>query len=129
MTGFDTGFFVRLLQNSQEAVTLWKKVIEKETVVISCLSLYELKKLALKGAIDSNSVNRLLDNLPYVCEIIWLDNDDIIQTGSQISHSFGLPSIDSLIIAVFEKHKVKQIYTTDKHFKRYKNAGIKVYLL
>ena len=129
MTGFDTGFFVKLLQNVHEAVTIWKNVFEKERAVISCLSLYELKKLALKGAIDSNSMNRLLTNLPYVCEIIWLDNNNIVQIGSKISHSFGLPSIDSLILAGFVKQRVNKIYTTDKHFKRYKKAGIKIILL
>ena len=126
MIGLDTGFFVRLLQDNREAVQLWETIIDGEGSSVSCLTLFELKRLSLRGKIDSKSTETLLSGIPAVCRIIWLDEEDILLEGSDISHRFGIPAIDSLILAGFIKYDADVIYTTDSDLELYKRRGVKV---
>ena len=126
MIGLDTGFFVKFLLNDEKAVDIWKTVIKRGNSAVSCLSLYELNRLSLRGEIDRETSKILSSSIPYVCKIIWLDNKKILMLGSNISHSFGIPSIDSLILAGFVTSNVTKIYTTDSHFERYKKKEIRI---
>ena len=63
MIGIDTGFFVELIKGNKQAVNIWNEILEGEDSVVSSISLYELKKLSLKGSIDNNSVDILLEAL------------------------------------------------------------------
>ena len=126
MIGLDTGFFVRLLQNHKEAVQVWETIIDGEDASVSCLTLFELKRLSLRGKIDSKSTETLLSGIPSVCRVIWLDEEDILLEGSGISHRFGLPAIVSLILAGFIKYDADVIYTTDSDLELYKKREIKV---
>ena len=127
MIGLDTGFFVVLLQGNKVSGNLWQKLMEgDEQSVVSCLSLFEIKKLSLKGAIDKKSADVLLEAIPSVCEIIWLNNVEIFMAGAKFSYSSGIPSVDSLILTSLLKANCRKIYTTDKHLQSYKKKGVKI---
>ncbi|HDY89589.1 MAG TPA: type II toxin-antitoxin system VapC family toxin [bacterium] len=126
MIGLDTGFFVKFLMNSEEAVQVWETIIDGEEASVSCLTLFELKRLSLKGKIDTKSTETLLAGITSVCRVIWLDNEDILLQGSSLSHGLGIPAIDSLILAGFIKYNTEIIYTTDRHLELYCRKGTKV---
>jgi len=53
MIGLDTGLFVELLRGGPQAVALWEQLIEGEKeALVSCLTLFEIERLALKGTIS-----------------------------------------------------------------------------
>jgi PIN domain nuclease of toxin-antitoxin system len=52
MIGLDTGFFIRFLENNKDAVQTWREIIEGEESCVSCLSIFELSRLSLRGRID-----------------------------------------------------------------------------
>ncbi|MBW1999538.1 MAG: type II toxin-antitoxin system VapC family toxin [Deltaproteobacteria bacterium] len=124
MIGFDTGFFVELIRGSDEAVQVWKTLVDKEDDgIVSCLTLFELEKLGLKGAI--RRVEILLDSIPEVCRIIWLDPENL-SLAAKLSHGLGIPTVDSLILSGFLREEGRIIYTTDSHLEKYKGKGVKV---
>ena len=50
MIGLDTGFFAELMNGNQEAMRLWKACLDdEEEIAVSCLSLFEIEQLGLKG--------------------------------------------------------------------------------
>ena len=65
--GCDTGYFVELLKGNDEAMKVWKRLIEDaaEVALVSSLTLFELERLALKGKIRRDKCNVLLTQLPH----------------------------------------------------------------
>lgn len=125
MIGLDTGFFVDLLKGASLAVSIWTALIEEqEQAVVSCLSLFELERLGLKGAIERADI--LLEAIPAVCKVEWLMDTDVIGRGARLSHGMGIPAVDSLILASMEVHGVTTIYSTDRHFERYQRRGVEI---
>jgi hypothetical protein len=96
---------------------------------VSCLSIFELKKLMLKGAIDKKSTDVILEDIKDFCEIIWIDEEKYLITSSRISHGNHIPAIDSIIIGSLIDSKVKIFYTTDSHFNSYKKNGFSIVML
>lgn len=129
MIGLDTGFFVELLRKNSEAAKVWEGIIEGDESAVSCLTLYELKRLSLKGLIESDAVNTLLEAIGAICKVIWLDKTEILTGAATISQSHGIHAIDSLILAGLASSKVKTIYTTDSQIEKYKKKGVTVILL
>jgi|GEM_PF-102644 len=140
MIGFDTGFFVELLRGNPEAIEVWRSLIEGEDDgVISCLSLFELERLGLKGAIGEITV--LLESIPLVCKVVWLNSKNLT-VAARLSHGLGIPSINSLILAGLLEAQPQTIFTsksprilalsggeyvnTDKHFETYKKKGLTI---
>ena len=119
MTGFDTGFFVRLLEDDAAAVRAWESAVENGDGMVSCLTLFELRRLGHRGVIDSNSVDVVIAGLPSVCKIVWLDSEEILSRAARISHGTGIPAMDSLILAGFEHCHADLVYSTDRHWERY----------
>ena len=129
MTGLDTGYFVRLLQNNEKAVRVWKSIIVGENAAVSCLTIFELNRLSLKGKIDRESTDILISCIRDVCRIIWLDEENILFQGSSLSYGLGIPAVDSLILAGFSKCNADVIYTTDSDLGLYQKNGIKIVTL
>jgi predicted nucleic acid-binding protein len=129
MVGLDTGFFVRLLQAHPQAVSLWKRVIDGDPAAVSCLSLFELRRLALRGAVEPGAVDVLIKAISGLCETVWLDRLELTAEGADLAHTIGLPSVDALIVASLLSRQVRAIYTTDGHFERCRAKGIRVVLL
>ena len=126
MIGLDTGFFVELLRNNSMAVRIWERTVEEDESAVSCLTLYELKRLSLKGVIESNAVNTVLEAILAICKVVWLDKANILTEAAAISQSHAIRAIDSLILAGLATLNVKTIYTTDAHIEKYKNKGVNV---
>ena len=126
MTGLDTGFFVALLRKGSKAVEVWEGIIDGDESAVSCLTLYELQRLSLKGVIESNAVNTILEAIRAICKVVWLDKTEILTAAATISQSYGIHAIDSLILASLSTLNVKTIYTTDSHIEKYKKKGIHI---
>lgn len=127
MTGLDTGFFIKLLEGDKAAIGLWNILLDDgDDAVVSCLTLFELKKLSLKGKIEKDAVDVLSDAIQTICLISWLDNKQILSLGAKLSNSLGMHTTDALILSGFVTAGVDTIYTTDSGLKMYKKKGVKV---
>ena len=129
MIGIDTGFFVELIKGNKQTLKVWNEILDGEDSVVSCITLYELKKLALKGSIDSHSVDTLLEAIKNICNIAWLDNSDVFMSAANLSHGLGLHMSDSFILSGFIKYNATTIYTVDPHLSFYKKKGVNIVLL
>ncbi|MCX5816565.1 MAG: PIN domain-containing protein [Proteobacteria bacterium] len=127
MTGLDTGFFVELLRGNSEAITVWKAIVDgMEDASVSCLTVFELKRLALKGALKADEVETTVQAIFAVGEVAWIDSTDVCELASRLSHGLGIPAIDALILAGLLDSGAREIYTTDSHFEAYKKDGLAI---
>jgi predicted nucleic acid-binding protein len=101
MTGLDTGFFVKLLKGDRQAITLFEQVDEDADLCVSCLTIFELKRLSLRGALEKAAVNKHIDNIMSLCRISWLDNVEIYDIAAGLAHGLGILAAGSLILAGF----------------------------
>ncbi len=125
MIGLDTGFFVELLRGRDQAVALWERLIEGEQeALVSCLTLSEIERLALRGAISGAEV--LLEGIHAVCRVSWLKSPELLSQAARMSHGLGIPAIDSLILAAFAAEDVCAVYTTDPHLESYRKKGMEI---
>lgn len=130
LVGFDTGYFVRLLQGNKVAIKVWLDLTEGNiNAVVSPLTFFELKKLGLKGEIDNKSLGPLFEAIEGICQIVWLNDIDIFTSSATISHGTGIPTVDSLILVSCLGMNVKKIYTTDSHFKAYRQESISIEII
>jgi len=126
MTGLDTGFFVELLKGNPSAVELWKNMIENNDSLVSCLTLYELKRLALKGFIELSASDSVTEAIMAICKVIWINDPGTLFTAAGIAHGTGIPAMDSLILAGLTDNGARVIYTTDSHLENFKKKGLKI---
>jgi len=126
MIGLDTGFFVALLRKGSKAVEVWEGITDGDESVVSCLTLYELQRLSLKGVIESDAVNAILEAIRAICKVVWFDKTEILTAAATISQTYGIHAIDSLILASLTTLNAKTIYTTDAHIEKYKKKGVKI---
>ena len=129
MTGLDSGFFVELLRGRPQAVTIWKEILEGRESVVSCISLFELKRLALKGMIDDDAVDTVIEAIFNICYIAWLNKKEQLDSAANLSHGLGLHMADALILSGFIACQSSVIYTTDPQLASYRKKGLKVVLL
>lgn len=127
--GLDTSFFVKLLKGDQRARKVWERVARREIVaVISCVSLYEIDKLAFKGALERTTADTLLEEILFVCRVVWVDAAPRLRHAARIAHGNALGMADALILASLIEAKVTEIYTTDPDLAAYR-GGPKTVLL
>ncbi len=125
MIGLDTGFFVELLRGSRQAVALWERLVEgEEEALVSCLTLFEVERLGLRGAISGSEV--LLEGVQAVCRVLWIEAAELPSQAARISHGLGIPAFDSLILASFLAENVSAVYTTDSHLELYRKKGTEI---
>ena len=126
MNGLDTGFFVRLLQGDQGARDLWQALGQgQEQGVFSCLTVFELERLALQGKLDRQRADVLLAALPNICAIVWLDTASVVLRAARIAHGTGLPAVDALILAGLLAAGAQMVYTTDD-WSTYHERGVQI---
>jgi predicted nucleic acid-binding protein len=99
---------------------------EDADLCVSCLTIFELKRLSLRGALEKDAVNQLIDNILLLCSISWIDNVDLHDVAAGLSHGLGIPAVDSLILAGFILNGSEIIYTTDSHLEKYVKKGVRV---
>lgn len=126
MTGLDTGFFVELLKGNSVAVELWKNIMENDESLVSCLTIYELKRLSLKGAIEHTAAESVTEAIMAICRVIWINDLHTLATAAGIAHGIGIPAMDSLILAGLVDNGARVVYTTDSHLENFKKKGFKV---
>ena len=125
MIGLDTGFFLELLKGHQKAIDIWKAGLNDEVeLVVSCLSLFEIERLGLKGAIQGAEV--ILESITTgMCSVVWLDQE-VLSQGARFSHGLGIPAMDSMILASLVSADCTEIYTTDSHVESYHSNKVVV---
>lgn len=125
-SGLDTGFFVKLLAADPAASAVWDRFAEGvERGVVSCLTLYELEKLGLSGRINRARIGKFLEDLPEVCEIVWITESDLPRQAARIAHGTGLAMADAIILVSLLQARVEVIYTSDADFARYPGVAIR----
>jgi predicted nucleic acid-binding protein len=126
MIGLDTGYFLRLVKGHAEAGRIWTTIMDGEEAAVSCLTLFELAKLARKGAIDADAEKTLREAILGLCRVCWLDSEDVLLSAANLSHGVGLHAMDALILSGFLAANVTAIYSTDGDLEAYKKKGIRV---
>lgn len=119
IAGVDTGFFFALEEGHPAALKIWNEC----ELVTSVIVLYELQKKILQG--HFRKWPTILEDLKSSLLHVAL-NEDIALEAGRISYKYGLPGLDSLILASLLDTKVKRIFTTDAHFELYKEKGVEI---
>ena len=118
--GFDTGFFRRFREGVPRAVDAWTAVQKGSAEgVVSCVTLYELEKLGLRGVIPQADADGIIRFLPYMCRVVWLDSLAPLSRGARLAHGLGMSMADSLILSALLDAGASTIYSTDSDFDRY----------
>jgi len=121
--GLDTGFFVRLLEGDKRALEVWEGLREEKFGgVIGCVTLYELQRLGLRGAIDPASIRTLAEAIPHICHVVWLDEADRLTRAARLGHGHDLAMADALVMSALVDAGADRIYTTDADFERYQSG-------
>ena len=126
MTGLDTSFFVRLLGRDATALSLWR-ALEGTSVIaaISCLTLFEMERLALRRVISREGKDLLRQTIPHICHIVWLE-EGMLTDAARVSHTYGIPGVDSLILSSLLRAGCRKIIAADTHFMRYAKQGVRI---
>lgn len=123
MTGFDTGFFFRLLDGVPRAVSVWEPVAAGDaSAALSCITLFELDRAALRGTLDRTAVDVLLVDLPVLCRVVWLGEGEgpgRLHRAARLAHGNGLAMADALILSALIEAGATTVYTTDPDLARY----------
>jgi predicted nucleic acid-binding protein len=100
-------------------VDRWRALVEGEGEgVVSGLSLVELLRLSLKGAIGREDAGLLLDAIPAVCRVVWPDWT-VGERSAPLSHGLALPLVDALVLATALEAGAEELWTTDAHLTAY----------
>jgi len=100
--------------------------MESEDATVSCLTIFELARLARKGAIATEAEDTLREGIGALCHLSWLNNQDHLLTGANLAHGLEIPAVDALILAAFLFADATVIYTPDNHFEAYKKRGVRI---
>lgn len=120
IVGLDTGFFIALDAQQSAAQEAWQRIAaRKDEGVISCLTLYELQKLGLKGVLHRRVAEGFVEHIPNVCRTVWLDEVRYLDQAARLSHGTGLAMADALILASIMDTEAEVFYTTDRDFDAY----------
>jgi len=116
--GIDTGFFYLLKDEHPAALKVW----ETEEVIASAVSIYELQKHVLKGEFKDLPLAEKIEQSITVMSV----NKNIAKKAAKISHTFGIHSLDALIISSLVEAGCKKIYSGDPHFEDFKEKNVKI---
>ena len=122
--GFDTGFFQRLYARDAQATAAWDDVRAGHAVgAISCVTLFEIERLGLRGGVLPRDVaDGLVRSLPVTCRVVWLgadDGADRLHRAVRLAHGNGLAMADAIILTSLLDAGATTVYTTDSDFDRY----------
>ena len=125
MTGLDTGFFVELLKGNGKAVDKWKNIVDGEIDAAVCsLTIFELKKLSLKGGLTVAAVQLTIEAILAACQVVWINNCEVLDDAARLSHGNNIPAIDAIILASLLQAGVRTIYSTDRHLLGFIKKGV-----
>jgi predicted nucleic acid-binding protein len=123
----DTWFFVKLSEQDPTAMKLIKET-KKNSFVVPSVTILELTRSAIRKGKLKN-LNDLISSLMKGKNIKIIDcNIEIAQKAGEISASYNIPSIDSIIAATSIIHNCNKLLSEDSHYnKLHKNRLIKKY--
>lgn len=121
--GFDTGFFVRLVEGDDRAAAAWTDVREgRAQGVVSCVTLFELDRLGLRTAVPPRTAQAFVQAIGVVCRVVWIgpdDGADLLARAARLGHGNGLAMADALILTSLLGAGARTVYTTDSLVGRY----------
>ena len=127
--GCDTGFFIKLLDGDKKSLDIWTAVVNNDyQCAVSCVTLFELHRLALLEKIDLQGAKIMLGAIAWVCKVIWCDSEEKFMMASKLSVDTSLSIIQSVIMMSFMFSKVSTIYTTDAAIKSSDSTITIIYL-
>ncbi len=121
----DTWFFIKLSESDPKALKLIKET-KKNSFIIPSVTILELTRSAIrKGKLKD--LNDLISSLMKGKNIKIIDCDvKIAKKAGEISASYNIPSIDSIIASTSIIHNCNKLLSEDSHFnKLHKNKVIK----
>jgi|GEM_PF-5965927 len=123
---FDTGFFIKLLENNEKVTQIWEDVVEgKAKAYVSSMVLYELKLIQTQNTFDQETQELILNSIQSLCTVDWPSHIDELQEAFSTKDIFEIKNpILHFIAASCLKNKVNTFYTTDKTFKDLLKNGI-----
>lgn len=125
--GSDTGIFERVLRGQDRAVSLFRRLTEEDYLgYVSCICLYELKKLRHRGVVEHRQADFLLDRIPRAFEVMWLDRVSVLERAAGLSHGNNVPMADALILASCLQGRCDYLYTTNADLIQYPGDDIDV---
>lgn len=118
-TGFDTGFFVLLGAEEKVALKTWDQAASGERDgYVSVITLFELDRLGLRGALPAAFVEQALESIPDVCEVIPVADLALIRQCAKLAQGLGLSLADALILGSFKAVACDEVFTTDRDLER-----------
>ncbi len=113
-----------------EALRLWDEAVSGDReVLISAVSLFELYRLGLRGALPREFAEAVLLHAPRVCDVVWIDDLDHIRSSAKLSQGIGLSMADALILSALADRGCREVYTTDPDLQRYRRKGVEILLM
>ncbi|MDD1444414.1 PIN domain-containing protein [Dolichospermum sp. ST_sed3] len=102
-------------------------MVDGETDAVVCsLTIYELKRLSLKGGLAIAAVQLTIEAIMAVCQVVWIDNCELLDAAARLSHGNDIPAVDAIILASLLHAGAHTIYSTDRHLQSFKKKGIRV---
>lgn len=94
-----------------------REVIDSaEIVLVSVLSIFEIRKKMYKDKIDAQKIEEVMSFLQKK-SLIEPVTKEIAELAVQISLKYETPAVDALIYATAQKHKA-HLFTCDNDFRR-----------
>ena len=93
-----------------------------EIVLVSVLSIFEIRKKMYKDKIDAHKIEAVMSFL-HKKSLIEPVTKEIAELAAQISLKYGTPAMDALIYATAQKHKA-HLFTCDNDFRRLPEVNI-----
>ena len=129
-TAFDTGFLVKFLAGHPQAHKIFVQVgSDLELPVLPSPVYFELKVLTLRGKIRQESWEKFKRVLGEVTRFSPLDRKASSEA-AKLRHTFGLSSVDAMIVGIAIANDCKILLTTDRaslaHRLRHAPIGIKI---
>ncbi|UCH26712.1 MAG: PIN domain-containing protein [Trueperaceae bacterium] len=124
MIAADTGFFVEYLNANELAAEIWARArADQQKLIMSVITIFELRRLALKGEIKRSQTGMFVELAPRVCSIVYLDEAnsyELLDRAARIAHGNGLSMADSLILTSALDAGATVLYTTDSDMAKYR---------
>lgn len=89
----------------------------------------ELRRLALRGLIETKDADLLKEAVGAVCQVLRIDRPEIPERAAHIAHGAGLPLVGALVVAGLETEGASEVWTTDGDFVRCDRDSFRVRLL
>jgi len=111
-TAFDTGFLVKYLAGHPKAKQLFAKASLGSSILPSPV-YFELESLVLRGKISKEKWLKFKEIMEELAEFYPLDKQACIQA-AKLRHTFGLSSVDAMIVGIAIVSNCKLLLTTDR---------------